>query len=196
MPDSTEVIQSGGLLVYTEPYSSGNSFPADSAWGTAPGGSWVDKGYTRDGLAVNMGMNYEDVTVDQVPYPIFSIGTSGDIHFVTNLAQITAPNLKEVLGGQGTISTVAAGSGTRGHTDLLVAGELSVNYLSVYYDIKHPGDNEGARFTLWKAQARANQAMTFQRTAPAQLAFDAQGFPDTANSSRIVTFRDVIPALP
>jgi len=194
--DSSEVIQTRGLLLYTEPYSSANVMPVDSAWGTAPGGAWVEKGYTDGGFNVNATMSYEDVTVDQNIYPIFTIGTSGDIHFVVNLAQVTAANLKEALGSQGTLSTVAAGSGTRGHTDLAITGDVTVSYITAYMDIRHPGDGEGLRPVIWKGQCRGNPTMQFAPGQKALLPLDIQAYPDTVNASRVLTWRDVIAALP
>lgn len=193
---STEVVQTGGLIVYSQPYASGNSMPTDSAWATAWGGSWVDKGFTQDGLNVNIGVDYTDVTVDQSVYALYTIGTAGDMHLVTNLAQLTMANLKEALGGNGTVSTVNAISGTRGHVDLALFGDVTVNFLTAGYDIYHPGDLEALRYVIWKGQARAAQQMSFQRTNKALVAYDVQAYIDTANSNRMLTARDVIPALP
>jgi hypothetical protein len=191
-----EVVQTRGLKVYTEPYSSGNALPADSAYGTAWGGSWVEKGFSDGGLNVNMSMNYDDVTVDQSVYPIFTIGTAGDIHFVTNLVQLTALNLQQAIGGQGSIATVAASSGVRGRTTLAIDGTVNVNYITVGYDIRHPGDGEALRPIIWKGQARGNPQMSFTGTAKAAFPLDVQAYPDTANASRVMTWVDIIPALP
>lgn len=194
--DAAEVFRSGDLKVYAQAYNSALAFPADSAWGTAPGGSLVDKGFSNGGLDVHIAMTYDDQNVDQLIYPIFTIGTAGDVHLITNLLQITAANLQQSIGGQGTLSTVAAGSGTRGHTDLLIDGTVSVNYQQVYFDSKHPGDGEALRQMIWKGIAKGNPQLKLIRTAAAELVFDVQGYPDTANSNKIMTWRDVIAALP
>jgi hypothetical protein len=194
--DASEILRTGDLHAYDQAYGSGTSFPTDSAWGTSPGGSWGILGFTNDGFDVNISMTYDEQHVDQLIYPAFVIGTAGDIHLVTNLLQVTAANIQKAIGGQGSLSTTAAESGTRGHTDLLIDGTVNVNHRQVYFDAKHPGDGEAVRQVLWNAIMRGNAQMKLSRAAAAQIQFDAQGLPDTANGNKIMTWRDVIPALP
>lgn len=193
--DQSEVQRGGDLLVYLEPYASGNVMPTDSAWGTAWGGSFVNEGYSDGGVDLNIAFTYDPQHVDQSLFPIFTIATAGEIHLVASLLQTTPQRLAKVL-GQGTVATVAASSGVRGHTDLLIDGTLGVTRLTGGYDVRQRSDLEGLRMLLWNAQAVGSQALKFVRTAPAPLALDLQGYPDDLNSGRILTYRDISAALP
>jgi hypothetical protein len=47
------ILQSRDIIAYIAAYSAANAMPADSAWGTAPGGTYRDVGYTDGGLGFN-----------------------------------------------------------------------------------------------------------------------------------------------
>ena len=190
------VLQSRDFGCFRQAYTSSNALPSDSAAQTSPGGSWVDVGGVDGGLDVRMSATYEDVHVDQNIYPIYTIGTNGDLHMVTNLAELTPQNLQFVT-GQGALTTVAAGSGTRGHTDLTISGTIAVNYFSVLYQIKNSaGDGEDIRILLRKAIMKGSPQPKFSGGSKAILPMDAQGYPDSANSDQVLVWRDIIAALP
>lgn len=191
----SDVQRGGDLIAYLQPYASGNVMPADSAWGTAWGGSWVDEGASDGGLDVTINFTYDEQHVDQSLFPIFTIATAGEIHLQASLLQTTPQRLAKLL-GQGTVSTQAAASGVRGHTDLLIDGTLGVTRLTGGFDVRQRADLESLRTVLWNAQAVGSQALKFVRTAPTALALDLQGYPDDLNSGRILTYRDVSAALP
>lgn len=193
--DQSEVQRGGDLIAYLQPYASGNAMPTDSAWGTAWGGAWVNEGASDGGLDVNINFTYDEQHTDQSLFAMFTIATAGEIHLQASLLQTTPQRLAKVI-GQGTISTVAAISGTRGHTDLLIDGTLVVSRLTGGFDSKHRADLEPVRTILWNAQAVGSQAMKFVRTAPVTLALDLQGYPDDLNAGRILTYRDLSAALP
>lgn len=189
----TNVQQSRDFVMYEEPYSSGNSMPSDSAWGTAWGGSWVDIGYTDGGLRFNVTTNFDDVKVDQSIDPVLTVATGRDIRLSGNMAEFTTSNVK-LATGQGTSSTTAATSGVRGHTDLAFDATIALTYLTVGFDI-HAGDGESFRPVAWRTQPRGNPQIQFSATAKATIPFEVEAFPDPNNSNRILTLRKVLAAL-
>jgi hypothetical protein len=52
--NSQQILQSSDIIAYIAAYSAANAMPADSAWGTAPGGTYRDVGYTDGGLGFNI----------------------------------------------------------------------------------------------------------------------------------------------
>ncbi len=195
MADSQNVQQSRDMLMYVAPYSASNAMPSDSAWGTAPGGAYRDVGYTDGGLGFNVGMTYEDVTVDQSIDPIAVIPTGRDLRLTGNLAELTPQNLKDAT-SQGTLATVAASSGVRGHIDLDFDSTINVNYLTGLFDVKMSlGTGEALRIALWRAQIRSAIQATFSATGKVVLPVEMQGFPDPNNSGRVMKFRKILPAL-
>jgi hypothetical protein len=190
------VIQSRDFGIFRQAYTSLNALPALSAAQTSPGGSWVDMGGVDGGLDVRMSNTFEDVHVDQRIYPIYSIGTAGDIHMVTNLAELTPQNLQFAT-GQGQLSALAAGSGTRGHNTLTIDGTVVVNYFSVLYQIKNSaGDGEDIRVLLRKGLPKGSPQPKFSGTGKAVIPMDVQGYPDSANSDEVLVWQDITAALP
>jgi hypothetical protein len=170
--------------------------PSNSAWSSHPGGSFRDIGATDGGLNVSIGLEYADVTVDQLIDPVLIIPSARTIQVTTTLAQLTAANLKDAIGGNATLTTVAATSGVRGYIDADVNPVLVNAYQTMYLDIKHPGDGEAIRIVVWKGQGRGAPAVAFTPTEKATLPFTMQAFPDGANSNRLLRWRDVAAALP
>jgi hypothetical protein len=192
----TNVIQSRDIIMYLAAYSASNALPADSAWGTAWGGTYRDAGYTDGGVNVNIGIDYTDVHVDQELDPVLIVASGRNVRLAATLAEPTTANLKDAIGGQGSITTVAATSGVRGHADLDLSPTLSLNYQTVGFDVKHPGDGEAIRVIAWKAQGRGSPQIQFAADSKAAVPFEAQAFPDAANSNRVLRWRDIIAALP
>lgn len=193
--NSQQILQSRGIIAYIAPYSAALAFPADSAPGTAPGGTLRDVGYTDGGLGFNVENTFEDVTVDQSIDPVAVIGTARNLRLTAQMAEFTMQNLKDAT-AQGTLSTVAPSAGVRGHTDLVFDNTISVNYLAVYFDVGHAlGDGEAMRFMLWRGQVRSAVAATMSAASKVILPFEVQAFPDPNNANRVMTVRDVIPAI-
>jgi hypothetical protein len=193
--NALNVQQSRDMLMYEEPYASTNAMPTDSAWSTAWGGSWVDIGATDGGLRFNVSTTFSDVHVDQSVDPVLTVPTARDVRLSGTMAEFTTSNMKTAT-GQGTASTVAAGSGTRGHTDLAFDATIGLVYLTVGFDVHASGDGESFRPVAWRAQARGNPQVQFSPTAKAMIPFELQCFPDPNNSNRILTLRKILAALP
>lgn len=194
--NAQQILQTRDIIAYIAAYSASLTFPTNSAWGTAPGGTWRDIGFTDGGLGFNVENQFENVTVDQSVDPVGVIGTGRNVRLSAQMAEFTMQNLKDAT-SQGTLSTLAAQSGVRGHTELAFDNTINVNYLAVYFDAKHAlGDAEAMRFALWRGQVRSAVSGTINSGSKLVLPFEVQAFPDPNNSNRVLTARDVIAALP
>lgn len=198
--NSNEIVAGRDTLVYTEAWAKANAFPTVSAWGTAPGGSWIDEGYTKDGLHVSWRMQFNEYTVDQQLDPIVRIPSSRDLRTRASLGQVDAPAMV-VATGQGTAASTAAISGTRGHNDFTLTGTLATNYYSTYFDVKSPVSGEAARFVGWKGRAVGDVNLDFHLQDLAQVNLEHAMIPDdggdgTISPPRIAQLQVITPALP
>jgi hypothetical protein len=201
--DQTKILSGRNFKLYTVAWHASVIPPADTvaygtAWGTPAGqtGAWVEAGYTEGGLTFTAEVTRGEIRVDQELDPVLRPATGRNLTMSTQLAEFTGPNIKAST-GQGAITTVAACSGTRGHDDLDISSTIADNYLSVGFDISHPGDSEAFRVFGWKTLPGGGFTGTVTPTDKAVIAFSAQLLPDTSTSpARIMKIRDVIPALP
>lgn len=194
--NAANALRSRDFIVYVAAYSSTNAMPADSAWGTAPGGTFRDLGGTDGNIGFNIATQYEDVHFDQSIDPIAVIATGRDIHMTANVAEFTPQNL-QVATGQGTLTTVAASSGVRGHTSFKMDNTIGITYQSALFDVKHAlGDTESIRFFGRRGQVRTAVNGTIGATATLVLPTDFQFFPDPNNSNEVLEIRDISAALP
>ena len=193
--DSTQVIAGRDFGAYSADWASTNTMPADTVAYGAISSPYTNVGYTTGGLRFSAGIERTDVRVDQSFDPILRIATARSITMGTTLAQFSPANVKSAT-GMGTITTVAAGSGTRGHDDLVIGESLTEQFKTFIMEILNPHDQEAIRIALWKAMSAGNIEATFSADGnPAGIALDLTGTPDTsASPTRIATIRDVIPA--
>jgi hypothetical protein len=203
MANAAAVIAGRDYKVYQVPYSSTNLIPVDTvaygtAWATPPGQSlpWVESGYVTGGLHFSIGQDFSEIRVDQEVDPILYVPNGRDLRMSTTIAEITAANIKATT-GTGTITTVAAASGTRGHDDLDITGTIVLAFTSVGFDIKAPGDGEAFRIVGWKCLPTGAPSIDIVTTDAAGIAFEARCLPDTSvTPARVMKIRDVIAALP
>lgn len=187
--------------VFTVAWNPTNAMPLDSVlygtdWGTPVGQSdpWVEVGYTDGGLNFGIEITRGEIRVDQSLDPIGRPATGRNMTLSTNMAEFTPENIKAAA-GQGDITTVAPGAGTRGHTDLDFTPDIADNYLSVGYDIEHRGDSEAFRIVGWKTLPSGGISGTISAEDNAVIQLAAQCFPDTSTDpDRILKVRDVIAA--
>jgi hypothetical protein len=86
----------------------GATEPTDAAVASAPAtGVWTDMGGTQEGLTVNVGQEFQELSVDQVIDRVESRRTSRSVTVGTSLAEPTLENFQWSLNG-GTV--VATGS--------------------------------------------------------------------------------------
>lgn len=194
--NSNEVVAGRDVICYTEPFLAANAFPADSAYGSAPGGSWADVGYTKDGLHLQWRMQFIEYTVDQLLDPIARVPQSRDLRLRANVGQVDAPDLV-IASGQGTSSSLAAISGTRGHNDFTLTNTLATTYYSTYFDVKGPVSGESCRVVGWKGRSVGDLNLDFHLADIAQVNIEHALIPDDSVSpARICQIRIITPALP
>jgi hypothetical protein len=201
--DATKVLASRDYKVYTVNWSSTNTIPLDTvaygtAWGTPAGQSaaYVESGYVDGGLHFTTSIDRAEIRVDQELDPVLRPATGRDTRMSTNLAEITAANIRSAT-GQGTITTVAAISGTRGHDDWDLNSTVLSLYLTVGFDILHPGDAEAFRMIGWKGQVLGSPTFDVTPEDKFVIPLELALLPDTSTSpARIMKIRDIIAALP
>lgn len=196
MADATKVLATRDFLVYTAPWGAANAIPADTVlWGTTWGGTFTNSGYTSGGLDFSIEIQRAEIRVDQELDPVLRPATGRNMSLQANLAEFTGENIQDAA-GQGTITTLAAVSGTRGHTDLDIDSTIADDFLTVGFDILMQ-DDEAFRIVAWKTQPGGGIRGQIRPTEAATIQLQAQCFPDTSVSpARILKVRDVIPALP
>lgn len=188
--------------MYVAAWNSTTRLPADTVdygtdWGTPSGqtGAYSDLGYTDGGINFNVGVDRGTITVDQELDPILRPATGRDTRLSTGLAQLTPANMLTAT-GQGGVTTVAATTAARGHTDWDQDSDIDTNYLTVGVDIQHNGDNLPARLALWKTQVLGGMSITLNPTDKAVIAFEVAALPDSSTTpARIAKYRDVLAQL-
>ena len=201
--NQAEVISGRDFIVYTTPWNVNVIAPLDTVlygteWGTPIGmtAPWTQAGYTDGGVTVGIEVTRGEIRVDQELEPILRPATGRNTTFGTTLAQFTPANMKNAA-GQGTITTVAPASGTRGHVDLDISSTIADNYIAAGLDFLHPGDSQPFRVFVWKALVQGNVSAVFNPTDKAVIPFSLNAFPDTSVvPARIMKFRDVTAPLP
>lgn len=193
------VLSGRDFKVYYTPWDDANTLPANTVeygtdWGTPAGQSaaWVEVGYTDGGLQFGIEITRGEIRVDQSLDPLLRPATGRNMTLTTNLAEFTAANIKAAA-GQGTITTVAATTAVRGYNDLDIGPDIDDNYLSVGYDVKHPGDQEAFRIVGWKTLPSGGISGNINPEDNAVIQFAVQCLPDTSTTpDRILKIRDLI----
>lgn len=193
--DATAVISGRNFLVYSKAFDTSNALPADTVdYGTLWTG-YTDRGYTTGGLGFSMGLTRGEIRVDQEFDPVVTPITARAIKLTTSLAEFTPDNM-QLASGMGTVTTTAATSGARGHTDLAIDNTLADQYNSWGFDIQKP-DEEAMRILIYRGLATGSPSPKFTPTDAAAIDLEITALVDSSTSpSRIAIVRDVIPALP
>lgn len=200
--NSAEVLSSRNFRLYVAAWNATTTLPLDSvnygtAWATPSGqtGAYTDLGYTDGGINFNVSVDRGAINVDQELDPILRPATGRDTRLSTSLAQLTPANILSAT-GQGAVTTVAATTAARGHTDWDQDGDIDTTYLTVGVDIEHNGDSLPARLALWKSQVLGGMSITLNPTDKAVISFEVAALPDTTTSpARIAKYRDVLAQL-
>lgn len=197
------ILASRDYKVYTVDWDATNVLPANTVnygttWGTPSGQSdpWVESGYVDGGLHFTSSVERSEIRVDQELDPVLRPATGRDVRMSTNLAEFTPANIQDAT-GQGALTTVAPGSGTKGYTDWDLNSSIAENYISVGFDIQHNGDGQEVRVVGWKGQVLGSPTFDFTADNKAIIPLEVQLLPDTsATPARIAKIRDLVTALP
>ena len=112
MPGTTENLIQGVGFLYLAPV--GTTEPADSAITTEPASAWRGVGFTKEGVALTVSQEYQELDVDQlVDIPGRRL-IKREVKIVTSLAEATLENLAEALNALANVEDTAAGAATPG----------------------------------------------------------------------------------
>lgn len=195
--DSTQVVAGRDLKFYSAPFATTLAIIADSAWGTAWAAPWVDRGYSDGGLHGSARKTINEIIADQEITPVLRTFGSADLRLRANLMQTDLGITQEAAGMGAAPTTTAASTGVRGHTDWAITSALGIVFYGVGFDIKNPGDGEAIRFFGWRGIPVGDISWDFDLRNGNRVNYEIGLTPDTSvNPARILTVRDIIPALP
>lgn len=192
---ATAVVAGRQFWVWEKAYDSSNAMPADTVAYGASFSGYTQLGYTSGGLSMNWNLQRGSIPVDQELDPVMRPAQSRAVTLESNLAEFSPANL-QLATGQGSIASVAAASGTRGHDELTITSTVADNYFTVIYDIAQQ-NGEAIRIAAWRGLSTGSPAPRFEPNNAALTAFQISALPDTSTSpARIASVRLVTPALP
>jgi hypothetical protein len=145
------VVLPGPCLVYIAPYSSSalEAAPANTITkGTAWGGNWVEVGYTKGGVALQLSTEAFAAEYDQANAPVHDFITKQGATVTFAAGEATLTNIKQALG---------YGTTTSGSTEstLGVSGTDGLQtYYSLGFEVLAPGlsSTKYRRALVWKAK--------------------------------------------
>ena len=196
--DSTEIIFPGtNIRILSGVYGAASTdLPADTVdyAGSWPAGM-TDLGYTKGGIINTLNRTIQDEYFDQDVDPVVQFTTQREIMMKTVLGQAQPSKLVTAL-GYGTVTTVAASAGVRGHTDVDIAGGLPpINDIVPAFEIEMP-DGEAMRGIFYRAQVRASVSLDFKKDTTVNIPFEARAMRDTSGSNdRVLKLRKILAAL-
>ena len=191
--DSTQIVATRDFAVRYAPYSASNALPADTIlWDGSWGGGWIAPGYTNGGLHFSTEVARTDIRVDQELDPVLRPATSRTAQMNANLSQFT-PALTAFATGQGSVTSVAATTGARGHDDYILSSTVVDAFYAIAFDIRNQ-DQEAIRFVGWRGQTTGSPTFDISPEAALLIPLNLTLFPDTSVSpARICTIRDISP---
>jgi hypothetical protein len=195
--DTTKVLAGRDFKVYTAPWSGSTALPANSIDpGTDWGSTWVDKGLITGGLRMSFAVDWVDIRVDQMLDTILKLPNGRTLTMNANLAQFTLANVREAMGLPASkLVTTAPVGATRGQDELVIDGAIPTpQYLSVGFEVSHPGDGMAIRIAAWKCMVGGTPSIEMAAATLVPITLDMTALPDTTTSpARIAVLRDVIP---
>ena len=77
------------------------------------GGTYVDVGYTEDGVSMEYSVNESDIEVEEATVPVDRVITSEDVKFTCNMAESSLANMDKAIAGSvlaGSVITIGGGT--------------------------------------------------------------------------------------
>ena len=194
-PNALAVVAGRQFWVWEKAYDAANAMPADTVnYGDDITG-FTKLGYTSGGLNMNWNLQRGTIPVDQELDPVLRPVQSRNLVFESNLAEFTPSNML-LATGQGSIASVAAASGTRGHDELDITSTVLDSYMTILYDIAQQ-NGEALRIAAWRALPTGSPSPRFEPNNAALTALQMSALPDTSTTpARLAAVRLVTAALP
>lgn len=194
MANADAVIATRAFKILYKTFDAANALPADTVGYDDAVTGFTDIGYTSGGLTLGVDQTRNEIRVDQEFFPVQNPITEVNVTLGSELAEMTPANFK-IATGLGTITTVAAASGTEGHDLLTINSNFTDQFNTILARIKQP-NGEVFDVALWKALATGSVSTTFAPDNPATIAVEWSGLVDTSTSpGRIASVNRVTPAL-
>jgi len=142
----SEVLLGPGYF-YIAPHTAGvpevaPTFDENTAFAGAPGGNWVDVGYSEDGWNLAGQNTFSFWTPAELVDPVVTVKDAAEYHFRGVLAQFSLENLQTALSG-GTITEDSAGTAmtTPGYRHYIPAASTTFDYVSALFVTEIYGTN-------------------------------------------------------
>lgn len=192
-PNGLAVVATRQFWVWRKAYDAANALPADTVAHGADITGFAKLGYTSGGLSMNWNLTRGSIAVDQELDPILRPVSARNLTLDSSLAEYTPANMLYAT-GQGAITSVAAGSGTKGHEELDISSVITDSYDTVLYDIKQQ-NGEALRIAVWRGLPTGSPTTRFDAANAALIAYQVSALPDTSTSpARLAAVRLVTPA--
>lgn len=132
--DTQEVLLGPGYMYTAADGEAAPVFTGGEIEDSAPGGNWVDVGYSEDGWNLVFDITFEYFTPAEETDPIATIKSAQEVHFRGIAAQFSLENLKLAIGG-GTIATVVGPPARQTYTP---PGTDDFDFISVLFRTTGP----------------------------------------------------------
>lgn len=194
-PVVTNILKTGAWVYYAP---TGESEPDETsvAYQAAWGGNWARIGYTKEPLTLTYESEEMDIEVEEVLAPVRRHRIKETAMFETMLSETTAAYLQLVGGGQGTVSTTAAGAGQKGYEEITIGNEPLLTekawgFEGLYVDTA--GVEQPVRVFIYKGTARVNGGLEFSQKTDDYVGIPLQvnALADTSSSNRLFKFQRV-----
>lgn len=194
-PVVTNLIKSGAVVWYAP---TGEAVPDETtvAYGAAWGGNWARVGYTKAPLTFTYEDTRSDIKVEEVLAAVDQRRIEEAVTFETMLAELTGAYLQLAAGGQGTVSSTAAGVGQKAYEEITFGDEPIITkkawgFEGMYLD--SAGTEQPIRVFIYKGAATLNGALEFSKKSDdyTGIPLQVKAFADTDNSNRLWTFQRV-----
>lgn len=163
-----------------------------------PAGNWVkvgtsgDKNVTEDGVTVSHPQTLEYFRMLGSSGPLKAVRTEEDLMISFVLADLTLEQYKHVL-NLGTVSTVAAGSGTPGYKHLPTRRGLDVAERALLLRGPSPyADAMNMQFEVPRVVHSGEPEVVFSKGEPAGLLFELTALEDPAAASDSLRFGRIV----
>lgn len=144
-----------------------------------PDSSPIDLGFCSDGAMLNYNAALEPISVDQILAPVGYFVPGEECTFETILSEASAEKLKYAL-GYGTVTTQAAGAGTKGYDKIEFGGNtVLTDYVLEYSAPKRSNRSLYIRVRLLKINISPELEIGFTKDGKTGFKFTAKAVADT-----------------
>ncbi len=166
-----------------------NTISVGDVWG----GDWESVGYTNAPFSMGYTVTTRKYYVEQENLPVAESVEESNADFETQLAEITADNLKLALGGE--ITTTAAGPSQVGLEELRAGGAAALDEYTWGAEGYRNINNvlQPVRLQIWRGTAILNGRLTFAKSEMAGIPLRISGLVDTSKpvGQRLIRYQAV-----